>query len=60
MQGLAVKRLGRSCRRWQLYGFQMDLRGHWSSVCTALLCNRRRSQVAPSLERGIMPHLLYS
>ncbi len=28
----------------------MDLRGDWSSVCPALLCNPRRSQVAPVLQ----------
>ena len=26
---------------------QMDLRGHWSSVCPTLLCNPRRSHVGP-------------
>src|SRR5688500_16134016 len=27
----------------------MYLRGNWSSVCPALLCNPRRSQVAPGI-----------
>ncbi len=30
-----IKRLERSCRRWRLLRFQMDLRGDWSSVCPA-------------------------
>ena len=32
----------------------MYLRGNWSSVCPALLCNPRRSQVAP----GILYYIL--
>lgn len=32
----------------------MDLRGHWSSVCAALLRYPRRSQVAPGIVRGVI------
>ena len=44
-----IKRLERNVRRSQLLRFQMDLRGNWASVCTELLCNPRRNQVAPGL-----------
>ena len=43
------KRLERNVRRLRLLLFQMYLRGDWSSVCPALLCNPRRSQVAPGI-----------
>ena len=58
MQSLAgIRRLGRSCRRWRLLRFQLDLRGGWSSVCPALLCNPRRNQVAPMI--GAVETILY-
>ena len=51
VQSLAgIRRLGRSCRRWRLLRFQLDLRGSWSSVCPTLLCNPRRNQVAPMID----------
>ena len=42
-----IRRLERNARRWRLWFSQMDLRGHWSSACPALLQCPRRSQVAP-------------
>ena len=59
VQSLAgIRRLGRSCRRWRLLRFQLDLRGSWSSVCPTLLCNPRRNQVAPMI--GSAESTLYS
>jgi hypothetical protein len=58
VQSLAgIRRLGRSCRRWRLLRFQLDLRGGWSSVCPTLLCNPRRNQVAPIF--GAVEAILY-
>ena len=42
-----LKRLERKFRRLQLNDFGLYLRGNPSSVCPALLCNPRRSHVAP-------------
>ena len=42
-----IKLLVRSCRRWQLYGLQMDLRGNLLLGMHLRFRDPRRSQVAP-------------
>jgi len=44
---LVFKQLVRSCRRWQLNGLQMDLRGNLHLGMHLGFCDPRRSQVAP-------------
>ena len=45
----AIKQLERSCRRWQLYWLQLDLRGELHLDMHLGIRNPRQSQVAPGI-----------
>jgi len=50
VKGSPVKRRGRSCRRWQLFGLRLDLRGSPHLGMHHRFRNPRRSHVTPCRE----------